>query len=94
VISQNDGQKMVAFTENWPANDFQILVVAKLFYSSGYLDAGRLMVYKALEMNPRNVNALLTLVEDSGVAKSKKILIINELKSIDPFNSSFRNLKA
>lgn len=94
VVSQPDGQKMIAFTNSWPVNDFQVLVIAKLFYSSGYLDLGREKSYQALRINPRNVNALLTLLDDKELKKSERVLVINQLQSIDPISKSFAELRA
>ena len=92
VISQNDGQKMIDFSQKWPVNDFQILVLAKLFYSSGYQEFGQKLTYEALAINPRNVNAWLALIEDSELKKSDKILAISKLRAIDPKNRNFQEL--
>ena len=85
ALGESRGDLILESVNQFPRNDFRIVVAANVFYRNNINQYANSLVRKALILNPRNLDALGLLLKDPTISSIEKEEIKRKIREIDRF---------
>jgi len=85
ALGESRGDMILETVNQYPTNDFRLVVAANIFYRNNLNEYAKSLVRKALILNPRNLDALGLLLKDPTISTSEKEEIKRKIIGIDRF---------
>lgn len=85
ALAKNDGNSLILTANRFPQNDFYFVFASAIMYRNDFAEIGRSLAFQALEINPRNYEALKLLSNDAKMSESNLQKFRIEKQRIDPF---------
>ena len=82
VTGEGNSLKSSAFA--WPLSERRLLIASRIFYANNYNDLGREIAFRALELNPNNLDVLRILVQDTSLREEEIEKLAERISKLDP----------
>jgi O-antigen ligase len=85
ALVNGEGNGLKLSSAIWPLSERRLIITSRIFYANDYNDIGRELSLKILKLNPRSLEALRLLAQDSNLSSVDRNRFLNQIRELDPF---------